>query len=139
MLGIDFSVTGVISKLVCLIQHANCRHSLLVAIKFVKWGVKLPACLHVWPLMLVVPCIGHSHTEVLTYSPSLAELASVVYFIRTSWTMFSFNHRLSFFCRDKMEATLQQTRRLLLLTSLCLNYLVQVLCIHIWTLEAGHA
>lgn len=68
------------------------RITLLVYIKLIEWGMKLPVCLYVWPSLLSVSCIEHSHIEVLTYSPGLAELASVDYFIGTSWTMFSFNH-----------------------------------------------
>lgn len=77
-------MTKVTRKLVCLVQHGNCRYSLLVYIKVIEWGMTLLSCLHVCPPLLVVPCIEHSDVEVLTYSPGLTELASVDYFITTS-------------------------------------------------------
>lgn len=54
--------------------------------------MKLPARLHVSPSLLVVARTEQSVERFLTYSPGLAELASVDYFIRTIWNLFSFNH-----------------------------------------------
>lgn len=54
--------------------------------------VKLPACSHVSLLLSLVHTLNRATWNSFDLFPGLAELASVGYFRRTSWTMFSFYH-----------------------------------------------
>lgn len=92
-LGTGSGMTEVTRKLECLVQHGNCRHSLLEYSKLTEWGMKLPARPACLTPLLVVLGIKHSHREVLAYFPGLTELVSVDYFIGTSWAMFSFLYK----------------------------------------------